>query len=56
MSLFDEEVFGPVAAVTIAKDTEAAVSLANHSGFGLGVTLFTCDLDRARVFAGEFHD
>jgi succinate-semialdehyde dehydrogenase / glutarate-semialdehyde dehydrogenase len=56
MPLFDEEIFGPVAAVTIAKDTEAAVSLANHSGFGLGVSLFTRDLDRAQNLIGEFQD
>jgi succinate-semialdehyde dehydrogenase/glutarate-semialdehyde dehydrogenase len=41
MAAFDEETFGPVAAVTKAHDLEHALELANHSDFGLGGTLWT---------------
>ena len=41
MPLFDEEVFGPVAPVTIAENTEEAIKLAGETRFGLGVSLFT---------------
>jgi succinate-semialdehyde dehydrogenase/glutarate-semialdehyde dehydrogenase len=51
MPAFREETFGPVAAVTVAKDAEEAVRLANDSQFGLGAALWTRDLDRARELA-----
>ncbi len=41
MPLFDEEVFGPVVPITVAKDTSHAVALANQTDYGLGVSLFT---------------
>lgn len=45
MPLFNEEVFGPVAPV-IAFDTfEEAVALSNDSDFGLGVNIFTEDIE-----------
>jgi succinate-semialdehyde dehydrogenase/glutarate-semialdehyde dehydrogenase len=44
MPAFDEELFGPVAAVIEAADTEEAVQLANKSQFGLGAAVFTRDL------------
>lgn len=56
MPVFDEEVFGPVAPVTIARNTAEAVSLANMTRFGLGVSLFTNDLEKARELVGEFKD
>jgi succinate-semialdehyde dehydrogenase/glutarate-semialdehyde dehydrogenase len=43
MAAFDEETFGPVAAVTRARDTAHAVELANRSRFGLGASLWTGD-------------
>jgi succinate-semialdehyde dehydrogenase/glutarate-semialdehyde dehydrogenase len=56
MPLFDEEVFGPVAPVTIVQSAGEAVVLANASKFGLGVSLFTRDLEKAGKLAHEFHD
>ena len=47
MAAFDEEVFGPVAAVIRAEDAEHAVKLANQSALGLGASLWTSDLKRA---------
>jgi succinate-semialdehyde dehydrogenase/glutarate-semialdehyde dehydrogenase len=56
MPVFDEEVFGPVAPVIIARDSEEAVTLANQTKFGLGVSLFTNDLEKARKMIQEFND
>ena len=47
MPAFDEETFGPVAAVTTANDQDEAIEMANRSSFGLGASLWTADLDRA---------
>ena len=51
MPAFREETFGPVAAVTRARNAEEAVTLANDSDFGLGAALWTADLERARQLA-----
>ena len=40
---FDEEIFGPVASITPARDVDHAVELANQSKFGLGGAVFTED-------------
>ncbi len=41
MAAFDEEVFGPAAAVIRARDRAEAIQLANASSFGLGAAVFT---------------
>ncbi len=51
MAAFDEEVFGPVAALVTARDTEHAITLTNHSDYGLSGNLWSADLDRARAIA-----
>ncbi len=56
MPLFDEEVFGPVAPVIIVKDEEEAIKISNNSVFGLGVSLFTNDLDKAEKLSYKFDD
>lgn len=53
MTVFDEETFGPVAAVTAFDNDEEAVRLANQTPFGLGASLWTSDLDRAEELAGR---
>jgi succinate-semialdehyde dehydrogenase / glutarate-semialdehyde dehydrogenase len=56
MPVFDEEVFGPVVPVSIVNDTHEAVILANKSKFGLGVSVFTNDLNKANALIHEFDD
>jgi len=46
-----EEVFGPVAALMMARDAEDAVRIANSSPYGLGSNLWTSDLELARRLA-----
>ncbi|MBR9998410.1 MAG: NAD-dependent succinate-semialdehyde dehydrogenase [Cyclobacteriaceae bacterium] len=50
---FDEELFGPVASMIVVKDAEEAIHMANQSKFGLGSSLWTADLDKARNLARE---
>ncbi|WP_435930315.1 aldehyde dehydrogenase family protein [Dryocola sp. BD613] len=47
MTAFRQELFGPVAAITVARDAEHALELANDSDFGLSATLFTADQNLA---------
>lgn len=51
MAAFDEETFGPVAAITVAEDEEHAILLANTSDYGLGGSLWTSDIERAHRIA-----
>jgi succinate-semialdehyde dehydrogenase/glutarate-semialdehyde dehydrogenase len=47
MAVFDEETFGPVAAIIIVKDDDEAIELANATNYGLGSAIFTSDTWRA---------
>lgn len=51
MPAFDEELFGPVAAIISAKDEATAIALANNSIYGLGAAVFTSDLNRGEDIA-----
>jgi succinate-semialdehyde dehydrogenase/glutarate-semialdehyde dehydrogenase len=51
MAAFDEETFGPLAAVTRARDAAEAIRLANRSRFGLGASLWTSDRARGESLA-----
>ena len=51
MPAFDEELFGPVAAVVAAADEADAIRLANHTVFGLGAAVFTRDVARGERIA-----
>jgi acyl-CoA reductase-like NAD-dependent aldehyde dehydrogenase len=51
MPAFDEELFGPVAAVTEAADAEEAIRLANATDYGLGASLWTADTARGLALA-----
>jgi succinate-semialdehyde dehydrogenase/glutarate-semialdehyde dehydrogenase len=50
---FNEELFGPVAAVVRARDEAHAIELANNSVFGLGAAVFTRDLERGERIAAH---
>ena len=50
MPAFDEELFGPVFAVTEAGSSEQALEMANRSTFGLGINVFTSSREKADDF------
>lgn len=51
MKAYNEELFGPVASIFKAKDDDDAIRIANDSEFGLGASLWTNDLDKAKDLA-----
>ena len=55
MAAFDEETFGPVAAITRVPDIDAAVKAANASQFGLSGNVWTKDVDLARKLARDLY-
>ena len=53
MPAFDEELFGPVAAVIVAENETEAIKLANQTPFGLGAAVFTSDIKKGEKIASE---
>ena len=53
MLAFQEELFGPVASFYRVKNEEEAIKLANATRFGLGSSIFSKDIERAKKLARE---
>lgn len=53
MSVFREEIFGPVVAATAFDDLDEALALANDSEYGLSSAIFTQDLSAAQRYIRE---
>jgi len=54
MPAYEDELFGPVAAIITVKDEKEAITVANDSIFGLGAAVFTQDLVKGeRIAATE---
>ncbi|MBA4026356.1 MAG: succinate-semialdehyde dehydrogenase [Gordonia sp.] len=53
MRAYHEELFGPVLVIYTVDDDDAAVALANDTRFGLGGSVFSTDIERARTLASR---
>lgn len=53
MPAYDEELFGPVAAIIPVKDEEEAIRVANDSLFGLGAAVFTRNTAKGERIAAQ---
>lgn len=56
MPVFNEETFGPVAAIITFKTIEEAIELSNQSKFGLGVSIFTQNIDFIKTKISVFNE
>jgi succinate-semialdehyde dehydrogenase/glutarate-semialdehyde dehydrogenase len=53
MPAYDDELFGPVAAIIAVPDEQNAIRVANDSVFGLGAAVFTQDIARGERIAAH---
>ncbi len=53
MPAYDEELFGPVASVIVVENEDEALHIANDIPFGLGSSIFTQDLKKAKEMASK---
>lgn len=56
MPAYDDELFGPVAALIRVSDEAEAIRVANDSRYGLGGGIFSRDVERARAIARDAFD
>ena len=52
MPVFKEEVFGPVLPIIVVKNSTEAFAVANDSSYGLGATIFSANIKKAKELAG----
>lgn len=60
MSAYEEEIFGPVAAITVFNSDEEAIEFANDTDYGLSIAILSKDIGRAvamgdKVKSGLLH-
>ena len=55
MPAYDEEMFGPVAAIIEARDEQDAIRIANDSIYGLGAAIFSKSQAGGEMAATELH-
>lgn len=53
MDIYGEELFGPVASFYVVKTEQEAIKLANDTEFGLGGSIFSKDIEKARNMADQ---
>lgn len=53
MGVFDQELFAPIAPITVAADESDAVRLANATDYGLSASIFTADVERGWALARQ---
>lgn len=56
MAVFDEETFGPVAAITSFECIEEMIALVNQSKFGLGVSVYSSDTKAVVDMSAQFEE
>ena len=56
MPLFKQEAFGPVLSITTFKTDQEAIDLANATEFGLGVSLFSDNIEKMKSLIPFFDD
>ncbi len=53
MPAFDEELFGPVAAIISVQNEQVAIDMANQSKYGLGASIWTRDFEKGKALARQ---
>jgi len=53
MPAYEEELFGPAAALISAQDEDEGIEIANSTSFGLGAAVFTSNIERGERIAAE---